>query len=108
MYNVYLYRTVHEDPSSIRGCFGLTDTRNLGHGCGNFSFSRSNSTIVYVSKTRSIADSVQSFEQELPLFFTQEFDTKNVVSRDQLYNLVFLNFENKSTMYSGVRETVNM
>lgn len=30
------YKSQFEDPSSIRGTFGLTDTRNSTHGSGNF------------------------------------------------------------------------
>jgi len=29
-------RTVYENPASIRGMFGLTDTRNCTHGSGTF------------------------------------------------------------------------
>ena len=32
------YKSQFEDPSSIRGTFGLTDTRNSTHGSGNFFF----------------------------------------------------------------------
>lgn len=30
-----VYKTVISHPESIRGMFGLTDTRNVGHGSGN-------------------------------------------------------------------------
>jgi len=28
------YRTIHEEPETIRGMFALTDTRNCTHGSG--------------------------------------------------------------------------
>ena len=32
---MYFFRTVYDEPESIRGKYGLTDTRNCAHGSGN-------------------------------------------------------------------------
>ncbi|KAK2167498.1 hypothetical protein LSH36_27g09084 [Paralvinella palmiformis] len=48
-----VYRTVYENPASIRGMFGLTDTRNCTHG----------------------SDSEETAKREIGFFFP-EFTTK--------------------------------
>lgn len=40
-----VYKCVVSHPESIRGMFGLTDTRNVGHGSGI-----SNSTLIYLNQ----------------------------------------------------------
>lgn len=43
-----VYKTIYTHPNSIRGLFGLSDTRNVGHG----------------------SDSMESAKREIELFFS--------------------------------------
>uniref|UniRef100_A0A914VRF4 Nucleoside diphosphate kinase n=1 Tax=Plectus sambesii TaxID=2011161 RepID=A0A914VRF4_9BILA len=65
-----VYRTAYESPNSLRGAFGLTDTRNVGHG----------------------SDSPQSVADESALFFdtlTPTNDDACRPSKSDLFQLIF-------------------
>lgn len=56
-----VFKAVYEDPLSIRGSFGLTDTRNVCHG----------------------SDGTDSAFEEIQIIFP-EFDVKNWNKKDKL------------------------
>lgn len=53
-----VFRTVYTHPESIRGMYGLSDTRNAGHG----------------------SDSIESAKREIGIFF-KDFDADQWLSR---------------------------
>lgn len=55
-----VYQTVYTHPNSIRGLFGLSDTRNACHG----------------------SDSIESAKREIQIFF-EEFDVDRWLSDNQ-------------------------
>ena len=71
-----LKRTIYDDPNSIRGRFGTTDTRNATHG----------------------SDSVESARLEISFFFP-EFDINDWYEKNENYFL-----ENKVKFNSDLIE----
>ncbi|XP_076301082.1 nucleoside diphosphate kinase 6 [Lasioglossum baleicum] len=66
-----VYRAQYTDPETIRGMFGLSDTRNATHG----------------------SDSVQSAEREIAIFF-KDFNFKKWYEQEEkYYNLGQLHFD---------------
>ncbi|XP_076656257.1 nucleoside diphosphate kinase 6 isoform X2 [Halictus rubicundus] len=84
-----VYKAQYTDPETIRGMFGLSDTRNATHG----------------------SDSVQSAEREIAIFF-KDFNYKKWYEKEEkYYNLGQLHFDpiafvhtiNKSFMQTSKR-----
>ncbi|XP_015437877.1 PREDICTED: nucleoside diphosphate kinase 6-like [Dufourea novaeangliae] len=66
-----VYRAQYTDPNTIRGMFGLSDTRNATHG----------------------SDSIQSAEREIAIFF-KDFNLKKwYQNEERYYNLGQLHFD---------------
>ncbi len=61
-----VYKSVYDSPNSLRGLYGLSDTRNVGHGC----------------------DSEKTMKEEIELFFEErDLDFTNSLSQENVINL---------------------
>lgn len=80
MYFSLKKRTIYEDPNSIRGRFGTTDTRNATHG----------------------SDSVENAREEIKFFFP-EFDIDKWYAENERYFL-----ENKIKFDENLIEHVSV
>lgn len=67
-----VYKTVISHPESIRGMFGLTDTRNVGHGSGKRDVHVSLSLLIL----SILLDSPETSAKEIQFFFP-EFSIAN-------------------------------
>lgn len=75
-----VFKTQFDAPESIRGKFGLSDTRNCAHGSGN-NLQRFNSSTSMIYQT---LDSPQSVQREIGVVFP-EFNIEKWYTKDEPY-----------------------
>lgn len=98
-----VYQAQYNAQDTIRGMFGLSDTRNATHGSGNQPQYRTYSMECIVLKKRLMLfalDSAESAEREIMIFF-KDFNIKKWYDNEEMfYNLGRLHFDPMSFMHT--------
>lgn len=93
-----VYQAQFDAPNTIRGMYGLSDTRNATHGSGNDIKHALNSLNVKISSL-TVSDSPESVAREISIFF-KDFDIKLWLENEEIfYNLGKLTFDPSSFIH---------